>query len=87
MAISLESLTDPTALANMALPLVVNVLAALLIFFVGKWLARKIIDAHAEAAKAGKGLVVVDGKLVENLHVEDAKRVLALADAITAGSI
>lgn len=45
MAISLESLTDPTALANMALPLVVNVLAALLIFFVGKWLARKIIDA------------------------------------------
>ncbi len=48
--------------------------------------ARKIIDAHAEAAKAGKGLVVVDGKLIENLHVEDAKRVLALADAIAAGS-
>ena len=30
------------------------------------------------------GLVVVDGKLIENLHVEDAKRVLALADAINA---
>jgi len=47
--------------------------------------ARKIIDAHAEAAEAGKGLVVVDGKLIENLHVADAKRVLALADAIAAG--
>lgn len=46
--------------------------------------ARKIIDAHAEAAKEGKGLVVVEGKLIENLHVEDAKRVLALSDAINA---
>jgi citrate lyase subunit beta/citryl-CoA lyase len=48
--------------------------------------ARKIIDAHAEAAKEGKGLVVVDGKLIENLHVAGAKRLLALADAIAAGS-
>lgn len=48
--------------------------------------ARKIIDAHAEAAREGKGLVVVDGKLIENLHVEEAKRVLALAEAIAAGS-
>ncbi|MEX0692863.1 MAG: CoA ester lyase [Rhodospirillales bacterium] len=46
--------------------------------------ARKIIAAHAEAARAGKGLVVVDGKLIENLHVAEAKRVLALADAIAA---
>lgn len=44
--------------------------------------ARKIIDAHAEAAAAGKGVVVVDGKLIENLHVEEAKRLVALADAI-----
>lgn len=48
--------------------------------------ARKIIDAHGEAADAGKGLVVVDGKLIENLHVEEARRVLALADAIAAGN-
>jgi len=48
--------------------------------------ARKIIDAHAEAAREGKGLVVVDGKLIENLHVAGAKRLLALADAIAAGS-
>ena len=46
--------------------------------------ARKIIAAHAEAAKAGLGVVVVDGRLVENLHVEAAKRQVALADAIVA---
>ncbi len=46
--------------------------------------ARKIIAAHAEAAAQGKGVVVVDGKLIENLHVVAAKRQVALADAIAA---
>jgi citrate lyase subunit beta/citryl-CoA lyase len=46
--------------------------------------ARKIIAAHAEAVAAGKGLLLVDGKLVENLHVEDAHRLVAMADAIAA---
>jgi citrate lyase subunit beta/citryl-CoA lyase len=44
--------------------------------------SRKIIVAHAEATKEGKGIVVVDGKLVENLHVMNAERLVALADAI-----
>jgi citrate lyase subunit beta/citryl-CoA lyase len=44
--------------------------------------ARKIIQAHAEAAAQGKGVVVVDGKLIENLHVAAAKRQVELADAI-----
>jgi citrate lyase subunit beta/citryl-CoA lyase len=44
--------------------------------------ARKIIDAHAEAERQGKGVVVVDGKLIENLHVAAARRQVALADAI-----
>ena len=44
--------------------------------------SRRIIAAHAEAAAAGKGVVVVDGKLVENLHVENARRLVALAEAI-----
>lgn len=44
--------------------------------------ARKIIAAHAEAEKAGKGVVVVDGRLVENLHVLAAKHQVALAEAI-----
>jgi citrate lyase subunit beta / citryl-CoA lyase len=45
-------------------------------------LARRIIAAHAEAETAGKGVVLVDGKLIETLHVEDAHRTVALADQI-----
>jgi citrate lyase subunit beta / citryl-CoA lyase len=44
--------------------------------------SRRIIAAHSEAAAAGKGVVLVDGRLIENLHVESASRVLALADEI-----
>ena len=44
--------------------------------------ARKIIAAHAEAAAAGKGVVLLDGKLIENLHVEMAKRTMTLAEAV-----
>lgn len=44
--------------------------------------SRRIITAHAEAAAAGQGVVVVDGRLVENLHVVNARRLVALADAI-----
>ncbi len=46
--------------------------------------SRRIIAAHAAASKEGKGVVLVDGKLIENLHVENARRLVALADAITA---
>ena len=45
--------------------------------------SHKIIAAHAEATAAGKGVVVYEGKLIENLHVESAKRVVAMADAIS----
>lgn len=44
--------------------------------------AHKLIAAHAAATAEGKGVVVVDGKLVENLHVEAARRLAALAAAI-----
>ncbi|MBF0373435.1 MAG: CoA ester lyase, partial [Alphaproteobacteria bacterium] len=44
----------------------------------------RLIEAHAEAGRAGKGVVVVDGRLVENLHVENARRIVALAEAIAA---
>ena len=44
--------------------------------------AEKIIAGHEAAAAEGKGVVVVDGRLVENLHVEDAKRQMQLAEAI-----
>jgi citrate lyase subunit beta/citryl-CoA lyase len=46
--------------------------------------ARRIIDAHAEAMKQGKGVTVLDGRLVERLHVEAAQRSLDLAAAIDA---
>jgi len=47
-------------------------------------LSRRIIDAYAQAEAEGKGVVLVDGKLIEKLHVDHAKRVVALAKAIAA---
>jgi citrate lyase subunit beta / citryl-CoA lyase len=46
--------------------------------------ARKVIAAHEAALAAGKGIVVVDGRLVENLHVAAAHRIIVLADSIAA---
>lgn len=48
-------------------------------------LAKRIIEAHAQALKKGQGVAVVDGTLVEQLHVESAKRTVALAEAIVRG--
>jgi citrate lyase subunit beta/citryl-CoA lyase len=48
--------------------------------------AREIIEAFEQAQAQGKGVVVVKGRLVENLHVEEARRNLALAEAIEAMS-
>ncbi|BFM14197.1 CoA ester lyase [Maricurvus nonylphenolicus] len=45
--------------------------------------AQKIIDAWQQATSEGQGVVVVDGKLVENLHVEEAQRTLAIAQALS----
>jgi citrate lyase subunit beta/citryl-CoA lyase len=44
--------------------------------------ARRIIAALAEANAAGKGVAVVEDRLVENLHVEAAKRTLLIHDMI-----
>jgi citrate lyase subunit beta/citryl-CoA lyase len=44
--------------------------------------SRRIIAAHSEAVAAGKGVVLVEGRLIENLHVENARRLLALAGEI-----
>ncbi len=44
--------------------------------------SRRIIAARSEAAAAGKGVVLVEGRLIENLHVENARRLLALAGEI-----
>ncbi|MDT7726243.1 MAG: citrate lyase subunit beta / citryl-CoA lyase [Actinomycetota bacterium] len=44
--------------------------------------SRRIIDAFTEAQVEGRGVVTVDGRMIENLHVDSAKRILALAEAI-----
>ena len=46
--------------------------------------AAKIVEAFQEARAGGAGVVVVDGKLVEQLHVEMAERTIALARRIEA---
>ncbi|MDD9876643.1 MAG: CoA ester lyase [Magnetovibrio sp.] len=46
--------------------------------------SKRIIAAHAEAEAEGRGVLLVDGKLVENLHVEAARRLVGMADAIAA---
>lgn len=47
-------------------------------------LARRQIDAFQAASAEGKGVAVVDGKIVENLHVETARKTLDRAKAIAA---
>jgi citrate lyase subunit beta/citryl-CoA lyase len=44
--------------------------------------AHKIIAAFEAATAEGTGVVLVDGKLIENLHVAQAKKLTALAAAI-----
>ncbi len=46
--------------------------------------SRRVIAAHADAAANGRGIVVLDGKLIENLHVLNARRIVDLAEAIAA---
>jgi citrate lyase subunit beta/citryl-CoA lyase len=44
--------------------------------------AQRVIRAHADAESAGRGVAVLDGRLVESLHVEEARHILGLAAAI-----
>lgn len=49
-------------------------------------LAQRQIDAFNAAKAAGQGVAVVDGKIVENLHIVTAQATLAKAAAIAAMS-
>lgn len=44
--------------------------------------ARRIIAAHRVAVEQGQGVAVLEGRLIENLHVENAHRIVALDEAI-----
>jgi citrate lyase subunit beta/citryl-CoA lyase len=46
--------------------------------------ARKILDAFALPENASRGAIQLDGRMVERLHADMAKRTIAISDAITA---
>jgi citrate lyase subunit beta/citryl-CoA lyase len=46
--------------------------------------AEKVIAAFEEATAEGRGVITVDGRMIEHLHVDNARRVLATAAAIAA---
>jgi citrate lyase subunit beta/citryl-CoA lyase len=46
--------------------------------------ARRVIDAFEAAVVDGRGVIIVDGRMIENLHVDNARRTIAVADAIAA---
>jgi citrate lyase subunit beta / citryl-CoA lyase len=46
--------------------------------------SRRVIAAFEGAQAAGRGVVTVDGRMIEHLHVQNAQRILATADAISA---
>jgi citrate lyase subunit beta/citryl-CoA lyase len=45
-------------------------------------LSRRVIAAFQEAEAEGRGVVTVDGRMIEHLHVQNAERILAVAAAI-----
>jgi citrate lyase subunit beta/citryl-CoA lyase len=46
--------------------------------------ARTVVAAFAEPAAAGKGVLKVEGRMVERLHFAEAERLIGVADAIAA---
>ncbi|MEL6279106.1 MAG: CoA ester lyase, partial [Pseudomonadota bacterium] len=45
--------------------------------------AKAVIDAFADPENAGKGVLKVNGKMTELLHLEEARRLVAVAEAIS----
>ena len=48
--------------------------------------AERVIAAFDAAVADGRGVATVDGRMIENLHVDNARRVLSTATAIAAFS-
>jgi citrate lyase subunit beta / citryl-CoA lyase len=44
--------------------------------------SRRVIAAFERAQAEGRGVITVEGKMIEHLHVANARRTLAVADAI-----
>lgn len=45
--------------------------------------AHRVLQAHQDAIDSGSGVAVLDGKLVENLHVRDARRILQFEEFLS----
>jgi citrate lyase subunit beta/citryl-CoA lyase len=45
--------------------------------------SRAILQAWEQALARGLGVATVNGRMIENLHVDNARRILAVADAIS----
>ena len=45
---------------------------------------QRVIEEFEAAEKEGRGVLTVDGKMIENLHVDEARRAIAMAEAIAA---
>lgn len=45
--------------------------------------ATKIVDAFEAARAEGRGVIAVDGKMVEDLHVREAQRLLAMSKSLS----
>ena len=46
--------------------------------------ARAVITAFAQPENAGKGAIRVEGKMAERLHLAQAEKIVAVAEAIAA---
>ncbi len=46
--------------------------------------ARKILAAFDKPENASRGAIQIDGRMVERLHAEMARRTIAIAEAIAA---
>lgn len=46
--------------------------------------ARATLEAYEAAVAAGQGVATLNGRLIENLHAGQARKVIAMADAIAA---
>jgi citrate lyase subunit beta / citryl-CoA lyase len=44
--------------------------------------ARRVVAAFDEALAVGQGVVSLDGRMIENLHVDNAQRILSVAAAM-----
>lgn len=46
--------------------------------------ARRVIEAWEAGLAEGKGVIQLDGRMIENLHVDNARRAVEMAEAIAA---